>query len=86
MHEIFPIASGIAIAVLVTRLVAPRLRLAVLVALSVVIGFVTSLVSGELALSWGFIWVDALLVLLAAGLTMAAGAAWKRRTTPTRVQ
>ena len=79
MHEVFPIASGIAVAVLTQRLTAPRLRLAALVVLSLLVGFLASLISGELTLSWGFIWVDALLVLFAAGVTLALTTAWQRR-------
>ncbi|MDP9471763.1 MAG: hypothetical protein M3Q71_14055 [Chloroflexota bacterium] len=51
MQEVFPITSGIAIAVLTERLTARRLRLTVLVVLSLLVGFVASLVSGELTLS-----------------------------------
>jgi len=80
VHEVLPIVSGIAIAVLTQRLVAPRWTLAVLVALSLVVGVVASLVSGELSLSWGFIGVDALLVLLAAAVTLALTTAWQHRT------
>ncbi len=58
----------------------PRWKLAVLVALSLVVGFVASLVSGELSLSWDFIGVDALLVLLAAAITLALTTAWQHRT------
>ncbi len=80
MHEVLPIVSGIALAVLTQRLVAPRWKLAVLVALSLLVGFVASLISGELSLSWGFIGVDALLVLIAAAITLALTTAWQHRT------
>ncbi len=50
-QEVFPIASGIAIVVPTGRLTARRLRLTVLVVLSLLVGFVASLVSGELTLN-----------------------------------
>lgn len=84
MQELFPIVSGIIAAVLTRQMVAPRVRLATLVAVSLIVGFLASMLSGELVISWGFIWVDALLVLAAAGVTAVAMAAWTRHTTPAR--
>ena len=78
MHEIFPIASGVVLALMIWRFAAPRLRLLALVVLSFVFGFLASLISGELALSWAFPWIDTALVLLAAGATVAVMAARRR--------
>ena len=86
MHEVFPIASGVVIAVLTLRLVAPRWRPAVMAVLGLVFGFLASLISGELALSWGFVPIDVALVLLAAGATTVALTAWKRRAAWVRVK
>lgn len=81
MNEVFPVVSGVVIGVLTQRVVAPRLRLGVLLGLALVFGFIASAISGELSLSWAFIWVDTGLVLLAAGVTIVVMAAWRRRTT-----
>ena len=85
MQEIFPLASGIVLAVLTQRLVAPRWRVPVLVVLSLVFGFLASLVSGELAVSWGFVSVDTALVLLAALATLAVPLARKRQPAVARI-
>lgn len=81
MQEILPIASGIVLGVLAQRMriASPAVRIAVLVVLSLALGFVASWVNGELALSWGFVSVDTALVLLAAVVTTVALAAWERR-------
>ena len=79
MQEIFPLASGIVLALLTQRLVAPPWRVPILVALSLVFGFLASLASGELAVNWGFVSVDTALVLLAALATLAPPIARKRR-------
>lgn len=84
MQELFPIVSGIIAAVLTRQMVAPKTRLATLVAVSLVVGFLASMLSGELVISWGFIWVDALIVLAAASVTAVAMTAWTRRTTLAR--
>ena len=81
MHEVFPVVTGAVVGFAVQRLVAPRLRLLVLIALSVVVGVVAAYVSGELAISWGFILVDMGQVLVVAMITMALVAMWQRRTT-----
>ncbi len=84
MQELFPIVSGVIAAMLTRQMVAPRGRLATLVAVSLVVGFLASMLTGELVISRGFIWVDALLVLAAAGATVVAMTAWTRRTTLAR--
>ena len=85
MQEIFPLASGIVLAMLTQRLVPPPWRVPVLVALSLVFGFLASLVSGELAVSWGFVSVDTALVLLAALATLAVPLARKRQPAVARI-
>ncbi len=69
MFEVVPIVAGVGAALVVAQQIAPRWRMVTLVALSLLIGFTASAVSGELALSWGFVPVDVAEVLLAAGLT-----------------
>ncbi|MGI8644311.1 MAG: hypothetical protein ACR2LS_09385 [Thermomicrobiales bacterium] len=84
MQELFPVVSGIIAAVLTRQMVEPRTRLAALIAVSLVVGFLASMLSGELVISRGFIWVDALIVLAAASVTTVALTAWTRRTTLAR--
>ena len=79
MHEVFPILAGIAIGAGVQRLPDARLRAIVLVVLGVAAGALASLISGELAISLGFIPVDVAQVLIAAAGTAALIAAWQRR-------
>ena len=79
MNELFPCAAGVAAGVAVARLLPIRLRLPVLLALCLVIGFTASTISGEVELSFGFIPVDVAeafgLGLLALGVSLA----WDRR-------
>lgn len=79
MREIFPVASGAVVGLITSRYIPARYRIAALVVLSLVLGFTASAISGELELSWGFVPIDVLQVLIVAGLTFAAGTLWARR-------
>ncbi len=81
MQEIIPVVLGVLLAFATRSIVPSRTRLIVLVAASLVLGFLVSAIVGELAISWGFIWVDALFVLAAAGVTIAVMTAVSRRST-----
>jgi|GEM_PF-2546059 len=81
MQEIIPVVLGVLLAFATRSIVPSRTRLMVLVAASLVVGFLVSALVGELALSWGFIWVDALFVLAAAAVTIAVMTAVSRRST-----
>lgn len=81
MQEIIPVVLGVLLA-LATRSITPqRSRLIALVVGALIIGFLVSAIVGELAISWGFIWVDALFVLAAAAVTIAVMTAISRRST-----
>jgi hypothetical protein len=86
MHEVFPVLAGIAVAGLALRVNGLKMRLAVLVGLSLVLGVVASAISGELALSWGFVSVDTALVLLGAATTTALVMGRKRLAPVRRVK
>jgi len=86
MHEVLPIAAGAALGAAGLRLVAAWLRLPLLIVASVAVGVVASWVSGELAVSWGFVSVDAALVLGTALLTVGLGHVWERRRAEARVK
>lgn len=80
MHEVFPVAAGAIIGLATYRFVPAHLRIAVLAVLSVIAGFTASAISGEMELSWGFVPIDILQVVIVAVLTYAASAMWARRT------
>ncbi len=82
MQEIFPIAAGVVAALLAWRFAPPRWQGALLAALALIFGFLASLISGELAVSWGFVSVDTALVLLSAVVTLTVLSVWQRRTAP----
>jgi len=81
MQEVIPVVLGVLLALATRSVSPPRTRLTVLVAASLVLGFLVSAIVGELALSWGFIWVDALFVLAAAAVTITVTSAVSRRGT-----
>lgn len=78
MYEIFPLLAGVVAALAARRLVAPRMRLALLIGYSAVFGLVASVVSGEFFVSWIFLAVDTALVLLSACAT-ASLLGWRRQ-------
>ena len=78
MDEIFPVGSGIVLGLVIAYLVSGRLRGWVLAAGSVLIGFAASWASGELAVSWLYLFVDIGQVLLAGALTWVLALSWRR--------
>lgn len=79
MNELFPCAAGIAAGLAAQRWLPTRLRVAVLLVASIVIGVIASTISGELALSLGFIPVDIAEAFGLGLLAMAVAALWARR-------
>ena len=79
MQEIFPLACGLAIGLLVQQIASIRLRTAALVVLCLIFGAIASYISGELEVSWGFLSVDMALVWLGALLAVGAATIWRRR-------
>jgi hypothetical protein len=84
MEEVFPVAAGAVIGLLVQLVPGPRLRAAVLVALCLVFGALASFLAGELEVSMAFISVDTVLVFLGALLAVGAVALYRRRSRATR--
>ena len=78
MDEIFPVGSGIVLGLVIAYLVSGRLRGWVLAAGSVLIGFAASWASGELAVSWLYLFVDIGQVLVAGALTWILALRWRR--------
>jgi hypothetical protein len=84
MSELFPILAGLAIGLAVQRIASPRRRALALFALSVLAGATASFISGELFVSWDFLFFDIPLVFAAAvALTLGIGW-WRRRTAASR--
>ena len=85
MGEVFPIAAGAVIGLLIQWVPGPRLRAVVLVVLCLIFGALASFLAGELAVSMAFISVDTVLVFVGALLAVGAVALWRRnRTQATR--
>jgi hypothetical protein len=84
VYEVFPLAAGVAIALMVQQIATPQLRVIVLITVSVLFGAIASSISGELLISWAYLVFDAAQVLIVACASMVLVAAWKRRTTRMR--
>jgi hypothetical protein len=80
MHEIFPLASGLAVGVGLGWL-APRMRLPLGVLAALVLGTLATIVSGEFRIGWEFLLVDIPLVGLSAAVGLAGSRALRRRVT-----
>lgn len=80
MHEAFPLLAGVSIALVVHGIRTPRLKIAVLVAFSIIVGFAASVISAEVLISWGFWVIDFVEVLLAAIATLAILSWWRQPT------
>jgi hypothetical protein len=78
MEEVFPVASGVVLGLVIAYLVPGRLRGWVLAAGSLIIGWTAASVSGELAVSWLYLLVDIGQVLVAGALTWILAARWRR--------
>jgi hypothetical protein len=72
VNEIFPLTAGLVAGILLGGL-APRLRWRYAVVVAVVVGVLATVISGEYAVSWGFLLFDIPLAALATmlGLTMS---------------
>ncbi|MEO7912160.1 MAG: hypothetical protein ABIV47_21160 [Roseiflexaceae bacterium] len=81
MGEVFPVAAGAVIGLLVQWIPGARLRAIVLVVLCLVFGALASFVAGELEVSMAFISVDTVLVFVGALLAVGAVTLWRRRHT-----
>ena len=84
MHEIFPIVAAVVMALAVYLWVAPRMRIIILAAGSVVFGTIASFISGELFVSWAYLALDIAQVLLSSSITIAFITLRRRRSTQVR--
>ena len=72
MYEALPVMGGLLTGLVVSMLVGRQLRWTALIALSVVIGFAASTVSGEMGVCWGFVVFDILQVFVSAWVLLFA--------------
>ena len=79
MDEVFPVVAGVVLGLASHWVVSPRIRASVLVILSLVLGTIASLISGELAISWGYVLIDVAQVLVAAFMTSVLAGVWGAR-------
>ena len=71
VNEVFPVVAGVLVGLIALRIANVRLRTFAYVALSVVFGVIATTISGEFAVSWGFLLIDIPLVMLAGVATVA---------------
>jgi hypothetical protein len=79
MHEVLPVMAGAIIGLLVPYLPTLRWRVWALIILSVGCGAAASWISGELAVSVGYVAIDTAQVSVAALLMWTLSARWRRR-------
>jgi hypothetical protein len=78
MEEVFPVGSGIVLGLVIAYLVPGRRRGWLLAIGSVVIGATASWITGELAVSRLYLFVDIGQVLVAGALTWILALRWRR--------
>jgi hypothetical protein len=78
MDEVFPVLGGIVIG-LALNVLPVRLRPVAFAILVLTAGATASWISGELAVSWGYVVIDVAEVALAAVMTLVLVTAWRRR-------
>ena len=76
MDEMFPVAAGAVLGLVVASLIRGRVRIWILSGSSVLLGMTASWLSGELAVSWIYLWFDIAQVLAAAAMTWLLWARW----------
>jgi hypothetical protein len=77
-NELFPIVSGLILGA-VLPLIRPRMRIAVAVAASVVLGTLATIVSGEYKIGWEFLVIDIPLVAVSSAAAFVTVRAAQRR-------
>jgi hypothetical protein len=86
MEEIFPVGSGVVLGLVVAYLVSGRLRGWILAVASVLIGVTAGWLSGELAVSRLYLFVDIGQALIAGALTWILALRWRRLVATVRYQ
>lgn len=79
MNEVFPVVAGLLLGFAAFRIESIRLRAIVVAVVSVLLGVVATIISGESLISWAFVLIDVPLVLACAVGALIASYAWQRR-------
>jgi hypothetical protein len=79
MDEVFPVVAGIVLGLVVSRFSDPVLRAMAIAVVGLALGTTASWISGELAISWVYVFIDTLQVTVASVMTLGLIAAWRRR-------
>ena len=73
MNEIFPVTAGIVTGLICTGFRSVRVRIIVITLLSIVFGYMATVISGESAITWAFLYADIPLVAGSAVAALAVG-------------
>jgi hypothetical protein len=79
MHEVFPVVAGMLLGFVALRIDSTQLRVFVLATMSILLGVVATIISGEALISWAFVLIDIPLVLASAVGVIVATYAWQHR-------
>ena len=79
MHEVFPVVAGMLLGFVALKIDSLSLRAFVVAVMSVLLGIVATIISGEALISWAFVLIDIPLVLASAVGVIIATYAWNRR-------
>ena len=78
MSEIFPVLAGVFVGIGSLRVRSIRTRFFIITALSIILGFLATVVSGESAIGWEFLYVDIPLVAGSSVAVLAAARAYRK--------
>lgn len=80
MEEFVPVLAGVALGLTTGSVRSRRLQAICVVCLGLALGAAASWVTGELAVSWVYVMIDAAQVVGVAVLTIGLVQAWRRRS------
>ena len=84
MEELFPLVAGVVVGLIASRIASMRVRLIVAAVLTLIFAATATLISGEAAESWAFIFVDIGEVAIVAAITWGIATFVARRVAQSR--
>lgn len=78
-REVLPIAGGLMIGLLSARMSNSWLRSVIVTVLAIAVGFAAAYISGELAISWGYLVFDIAQVAIGIVVAYVVFALWQKR-------